>query len=44
MGDNLGRFPVEHLFFLCDVKTPAGFCLGLAKPLGYSYTPRPLTI
>ena len=41
VGDKPGRSPVEHLFFSCGFKTPAGFCLGLAKPLSYSYTPRP---
>ena len=41
MGDTLSWLPVEHLFFSCGLRTSAGFCLGLAKPLRYSYTPRP---
>jgi hypothetical protein len=43
IGNKLSRLPVEHLFFSCGLKTSTGLCLGLAKPLGYSYTPRPLT-
>ena len=42
-GDKLGRLPVEHLFFSSGFNISAGFCLGLAKPLSYSYTPRPKT-